>query len=314
MDPHRLSPYARNQEKTKLDERRQSRKDRAVPLRTHRPAGVGNPAARRTDAARPRGRLPPLRHSALHAPPGVGGHFTRVDATLSPQRTHCAHSPTAPGPRPDSRRRAGDRRAHRTAQAREPAPHWCRAAARVGARPSRYAVGLHALSFPARSRTYPTSVTARQNHRAQEVRSRARQPDLAVRHAVRSVGSALRTHRVPRQNASVPASHARRCQPPHSACAVLSQSGVGLVSRLPAPGPRRARPSHAPLHGQRQDLPLAGGALWARRASPPPSAFSSSTRRPISPRAAARSSASFVRCASSFSPSSIPKRCCRSNS
>jgi transposase InsO family protein len=45
MEPRRLSRYARIREQTELDERRQSRKDRAVPLRTHRPAGVGNPAA-----------------------------------------------------------------------------------------------------------------------------------------------------------------------------------------------------------------------------------------------------------------------------
>jgi len=38
------------------------------------------------------------------------------------------------------------------------------------------------------------------------------------------------------------------------------------------------------------------------------------TRRPIGPKAAARSNASFVPCASSFSTRSIPKRCCRSSS
>ena len=35
------------------------------------------------------------------------------------------------------------------------------------------------------------------------------------------------------------------------------QSGVRFVSRLPAPSHRRARGSHPPLHGQRQDIPLA---------------------------------------------------------
>jgi len=49
-----------------------------------------------------------------------------------------------------------------------------RAAARVGARPSRHAVGLHALPFPARPRPHRTPTAARPSHRAQEVRSRVR--------------------------------------------------------------------------------------------------------------------------------------------
>src|ERR1039457_7533079 len=96
--------------------------------------------------------------------------------------------PAAPGLRSDSRRRARNRRAHRTAQAREPASHRHRAAARVGTRQragQSRAVGLHALSLPARPRTHPTPTAARQSHRAPEIRSRVGPPDLAVGHAVR---------------------------------------------------------------------------------------------------------------------------------
>src|SRR6204780_4662986 len=116
--------------------------------------------------------------------------------------------------------------------------------------------------YPARSRTHRTPIAPRQSRRTQKVRSRVCQPDLAVRYAVWPLGSALRG----RQDAGVPAGYPRRRQPPHPARAVLSQPRPGLVSRLPAPSHRRTRHSHAPLHGQRQDLPLS--AVGAHRRLP----------------------------------------------
>ena len=183
---------------------------------------------------------------------------TLLDWTLRYRRNGLAA--LSPKPRQDrgqaARHRAGNRRAHRTAQAREPASHRGRSAARVGpgqrAEPGR-PVGLHALSFPARPRPHRTPTAARQSHRAQKVRSPVRQSDLAVRHAVRPLGRSGPAA----ARAGLPAGHARRRQPPHPARAVLSQPGTGFLSGLPAPSHRRPRHSHPPLHGQRQDLPLA---------------------------------------------------------
>ena len=249
MDPRRLSPYARSQEKTKPDERRQSRKNRAVPLRTHRPAGVGNPAARRTDAPRPRGRLPPLRHSALRAPPGVGGHLTRVDAALSPQRTHCAHSPTAPGPRPIARRRAGDCRAHRTAQAREPAsgsplgraPRYCASWRRL--KPARYRPPRSTVSCA------PADLLNVSYYSTKPPPTRSTKPSLPIRPGSRTCCSARGF------NAPAAAKCRYSCRPRSTTPAASFRTPSSIPTRdwtrflMPAPGPRRARPSHAPLHG-----------------------------------------------------------------
>ena len=236
---------------------------------------------------------------------------TLLEWTLRYRRNGLAalHSQAAPGPRPDCAPSRRNRRAHRTAQAREPASHRhrvCCASLALADQPNQQPTCRPPRSIvscaPADSPS--ANCCSTKPHRSQKVRSRVRQSDLAVRHAVRSLGAAPRR----RQDAGVPAGHARRRQPPHPARPVLSQSGTGFVSRLSAPSRRRARHSHAPLHGQRQDLPLAAvGAHRRLHRHPHRSHAALSARRPRQDRTLLPFRARAV---SGLSRS--PRRCCRS--
>ena len=81
---------------------RKSRKDRALPLRSHRTAGAGDATPRRTHAPRSATRRPPLRHSSFHPPPGLSGHAAGLVAALSQKRSRRAVSQTASAQSPKS--------------------------------------------------------------------------------------------------------------------------------------------------------------------------------------------------------------------
>ena len=228
---------------------------------------------------------------------------TLLDWTLRYRRNGLAAlvSQTAPGSRTSPRRRAGTRRSHRTAQAREPASYRRRSAARVGrgqrAEPGR-PVGFHALSFPARPRPHRTPTAARQSHRAQKVRSPVRQSDLAVRHALRPLGRAARaaasSRSSSRPRSTTPAASSR------TPSSIPTRDWTPFWTACARPSPPAAFPPASTWTTPRSTAPR----NWP--ASPPPSASSSSTRLPISPKAAARSNASSAPCANSSWPTSIP--------
>ncbi len=197
--PH--TPFAWNREafrrKLRSRRKRHSMDDKAEKVALFRygliaPAGAGNAAPRRTHAPRPGDRRPPLRHSPFHPPPGLGGHAAGLDAALSPQRTSTRCRPSRartadrPAPSPTATAALIERlkreNPHRTGTA------LLRELAAASERNQAGHFGFHALSFPARPRPHRTPTAARQSHRAQKVRSRVRQPDLAIRHALRPLG------------------------------------------------------------------------------------------------------------------------------
>jgi len=165
----------------------------ALPVRADRESCSRALASRRAHPPRRRDCRPPVRDSRVPAPLSARRHAAGLGAPLPQRRLRGAGAATAARPRTIPHHHAAARRSHRTSQAREPASHRHYTAARTGyvVRPKRAGhLRLHPVSLPQAAWTH-RAPTAR-SPGAQEVRSRIRQPDLAVGHALWSLCPAPR--------------------------------------------------------------------------------------------------------------------------
>ena len=257
--------------------------DRPIPLRTHRPAGAGDAAPRRTDAPRPGNRRPPLRHSILHPPPGLGGHacwsglcaIAAMDSPPSlpsPARTAVNSAPSLPKPPPSSNGSNAKIR-HRTGTALLRA---------LGA-------GQSSRTKPAASRPPPSTAFCAPADSpnvnccsTKPPRTKSTKPSSPIRPGSPTCCSVPGSQRAGGGKMQVflqaTLDDASRLIP-HAQ--FYPNQGLDSLSRLPAPSHRRARPAHAPLHGQRQDLSLAAvGAHRRLHRHPHHSHAALSARRP----------------------------------
>jgi len=158
-------PVRSNPEQTELDERRQSRKDPLFRYGLIAPL-YWKSAARRTDAARPRGRsrLYDIRHSSA-----ARCRWTLYSSgRYAIAATDSSHSlPSHARTRANARRRARDRRAHRTAQREN--PHRTGTALLRELAPAQAGtLSLHALSFLRARGLTERQLLLDKSHRAQK--------------------------------------------------------------------------------------------------------------------------------------------------